>query len=134
MNDKKEYTISEAAGIIGVSASALRYYDREGLLPNVRKVSGKRVFSEADIASLRVLECLKATGMSIRDIREYFDLARQGDATLEERYAIILRQKEIVNRQIAFLNDNLRELNRKEQYYKQILSTAAGSGHEGGRN
>ena len=40
----KTYSISEVASMMGVAPSTLRYYEKEGLLPNVKRVNGKRVF------------------------------------------------------------------------------------------
>lgn len=41
------YTISQVAQMMGVAPSTLRYYDKEGLLPNVKRVNGIRVFEDA---------------------------------------------------------------------------------------
>ena len=68
---------------MGVPASTIRYYDKEGLLPFVGRSSGGiRVFTEKDFEWLRIIECLKKTGMSLKDIREYIELAMQGDETI----------------------------------------------------
>lgn len=66
------YTIGEAAKMLGVAPSALRYYDKEGLLPFVeRSESGLRMFTESDMDWLKVIQCLKATGMTIKGIRTF---------------------------------------------------------------
>ena len=65
------YTIGEMAKMLGVPASTLRYYDKEGLLPFVARSSGGiRQFRENDIEWLRVIGCMKKVGMSIKDIRQ----------------------------------------------------------------
>lgn len=65
------YTIGELAKMLGVPASTLRYYDKEGLLPFVARSSGGiRQFRENDIEWLRVIGCMKKAGMSIKDIRQ----------------------------------------------------------------
>ena len=82
----KEYTIKEAADMMGVPASTLRYYDQEGLLPFVeRRASGYRIFHEKDIDMLRVIDCLKKTGMSIREIRKFSKWLEQGDDSVKQR-------------------------------------------------
>ena len=64
------YTIGELAKMLGVPASTLRYYDKEGLLPFVARSSGGiRQFRESDI-EWRVIGCMKKAGMSIKDIRQ----------------------------------------------------------------
>lgn len=58
------YTVGEMAKRLGISASALRYYDREGLLPFVeRSGSGMRMFKDSDYEWLQIIECLKKTGI-----------------------------------------------------------------------
>lgn len=80
------YTVGEMARRMGVPASTIRYYDKEGLLPFVGRSSGGiRVFTEKDFEWLRIIECLKKTGMSLKDIREYIELAMQGDETIARR-------------------------------------------------
>lgn len=74
------YTISEIAEKMGVSVFTLRFYDKEGLLPFVERINGRRVFKDEDFAWLRVISCLKTTGMPIREIREYIALCSGGDA------------------------------------------------------
>ena len=76
------YTIKEASDITGIPATTLRYYDKEGILPFLeRKESGHRMFSEQDLSMLRIIECLKCTGMSIKDIRQYAALVQQMGAS-----------------------------------------------------
>ena len=68
------YTIGDMAKMLGVPASTLRYYDKEGLLPFVARSSGGiRQFRESDIEWLRVIGCMKKAGMSIKDIRQYLE-------------------------------------------------------------
>ena len=57
------YTIGEAAALTGISVSALRYYDREGMFPGMRRTAGgSRIFSEQELSTLRVIHCLKIGG------------------------------------------------------------------------
>lgn len=53
------YSISEIAKMMKVQPSTLRYYDQMGLFPNIKRVNGRRVFSEEDFKWLRVLKCMK---------------------------------------------------------------------------
>ena len=117
----KTYSISEVASMMGVAPSTLRYYEKEGLLPNVKRVNGKRVFEEKDFDWLRVLNCLKNTGMPIRRIKEYVKLSQMGDASLETRYALIKQQREYVQDQIDRLNYYMEELDYKDWYYRTAI-------------
>ena len=77
------YTVGEMAKLLGVPASTLRYYDKEGLLPFVeRSPGGMRMFQEKDYEWLQVIGCLKKTGMPLKNIRTYIDMAMQGDETI----------------------------------------------------
>ena len=70
------YTVGEMARFLNVSASTLRYYDKEGLLPFVeRSNSGIRMFSDKDYEWLKIIECLKKSGLSIKEIRSYIDIS-----------------------------------------------------------
>ena len=98
------YTVGEMARRLGVPASTIRYYDKEGLLPFVGRSSGGiRVFTEKDFEWLRIIECLKKTGMSLKDIREYIELAMQGDDTIGERLALFEHQREVLREQMEQL-------------------------------
>lgn len=79
-------TVGEMAKILDIPASTLRYYDKEGLLPFVeRSPGGIRMFRDSDIEWLRVIGCMKKAGMSIKDIRQYIELALKGDDTIKLR-------------------------------------------------
>lgn len=120
------YTVGEMAKRLGVASSTLRYYDREGLLPFVeRSGNGVRVFKESDYEWLQVIACLKKTGMALKDIRLFVEMAMEGDETIEERLALISRQKAAVEEKIATLNDTLHTLEFKEWYY--TIAKAAGT-------
>ena len=80
------YTVGEMAKLLDIPASTLRYYDKEGLLPFVERSSGGiRMFRESDFEWLQIIGCMKKAGMSIRDIRQYIQLAMQGDDTIDTR-------------------------------------------------
>lgn len=116
------YTIKEVAEIMGVTPSALRYYDQQGLLPMIGRKNGKRIFEDEDFKWLRVLNCLKNTGMPIKKIKQYVDLAQEGDGTLAERHALITEQKAQILDQITKLNHYLQEIEFKEWYYETAIA------------
>lgn len=113
------YSIGEVSEMLNISISTLRYYDKEGLLPLVNRTSGNiRVFDETDVECLKMIECLKTTGMQLKDIKLFFDWCEEGDSTIEKRYNLFLEQKEKTERQIAFLQDALDRVNYKCEYYR----------------
>ena len=119
------YTISEAAQKTGLPPSTIRYYDKEGLLPNIKRKNGIRVFEDMDLRLMGLLTCLKNTGMPIKRIRDYVELTSKGDDTLRERYEIIKAQRQFVLDQIEQLQYSREELDFKDWYYNKAL--AAGS-------
>ena len=88
------YSISEIAEMMNVAPSTIRYYDKIGLLPNIKRKNGIRVFEDEDFEWLRVLNCLKNTNMPLAKIKEYGELVKYGDSSLAERYELIKEQKE----------------------------------------
>lgn len=113
------FTVGEMAKLLGVPTSTLRYYDKEGLLPFVeRSPGGMRLFQEKDYEWLQVIECLKKTGMPLKDIRVYVDMAMRGDSTIDDRLKLILKQREAVLAQMADLQKTLDTLEFKRWYYE----------------
>ena len=120
------YTVGEMAKLLGVTASTLRYYDKEGLLPFVERSScGIRMFRESDIEWLRVIECMKKAGMSIKDIRQYIELALKGDDTIELRLMMFRRQKEVLQQKMAEMQHTMAMVEYKCWYYE--TAKAAGT-------
>ena len=94
------YTIGDIAKMMNVSIHTIRYWDKEGLFPLVKRVNGIRIFEDKDFPWLRMLNCLKNINMPIKKIKKYVDLALQGDITLKERYQLILEQEDSIEEQI----------------------------------
>lgn len=115
------YSIKQVADMMGVTTATIRYYDSEGLLPNVKRVNGRRIFEDEDFKWLRVLNCMKKINMPIKKIKEYVELAQKGDSTLQEMYNLILEQKKAIQKKIQNLNMCLNEFKFKEWYYKTAI-------------
>ncbi|MFR3493447.1 MAG: MerR family transcriptional regulator [Blautia sp.] len=75
------------------SVSTLRYYDKEGPFPDMMRVSGVRKFSDRELETLRVIECLKKSGMEIKDIRQFIEWCAMGKETYPQRRAMFQRQR-----------------------------------------
>lgn len=124
------YTIKEVSEMLNVPATTIRYYDKQGLIPFIkRKQSGYREFTEKDIGSLKIIECLKKTGMPLKEIKQYFLWALQGDKSLNERYDMFLERKEIVEEEINELKKTLEVINFKCWYYKTAIAAGTESIH-----
>lgn len=113
------YTVGEMARMLHVPASTLRYYDKQGLLPFVeRSPGGIRVFKDSDFEWLRIIECMKKAGMSLKDIRIYIELAMQGDSTIDARLAMFRRQREAILAQMEELRQTLETVEYKCWFYE----------------
>ena len=113
------YSIGDISKMLNISISALRYYDKNGLLPLVNRSSGNiRVFDDTDVECLRMIECLKNTGMPLKDIKQFFEWCEEGDSTIDQRYELFMHQKEKTEKQISLLQNALKRINYKCEFYK----------------
>lgn len=120
------YSIGEAAEKTGLSTYTLRYYDKEGLLPMVERSSGGvRMFKENDFGWLRLIECLKASGLSIKEIKQYIDWYMEGDSTLEQRRNLFYNRKRAVEEQMAKLQKTLNAVSYKCWFYDTAVQTGS---------
>lgn len=118
------YSIKQAAAKFGITEHTIRYYDKEGLLPFLkRRESGIRSFSKNDMDWLQLICCLKNTGMQIKQIKQYIDWCVQGNETVEIRRQMFIRHREDVLNQIADLQKYLETINYKIKYYDERCCT-----------
>lgn len=115
------YSIGEISKMFQLPISTLRYYDKEGLFPHLKRVNGVRQFSESEIETLRVIDCLKKSGLEIKEIKEYMSLCSLGNTTLKQRKEIFEKQKEEVLQGMEKLQKVLSMLNYKCWYYDQAI-------------
>lgn len=116
-----EYTIGQIANMFGLAISTLRYYDKEGLFGEIERKSTVRKFHEKDIETLRVIQCLKKSGLEIKEIKYFMDLCKKGKDTYAERKEIFEKQKAKVIQEIKNLNETLDMINFKCWYYEKAI-------------
>ena len=116
------YTIGQVSEMFSLPVSTLRYYDKEGLFPHMERVSGIRRFSEREVETLRVIECLKKSGLEIKDIKQFMEWCTQGSATYEKRLELFERQKQCVEAEMERLEHTMGMLRYKCWYYQQAIS------------
>lgn len=122
-----QYSIGELAALTGISPSTLRYYDKEGFFPDLnREQSGARIFTDREVGLLKIIECLKATGMSIKDIKQFIDWRDGGDATLGQRKNLFHERLKVVEEQL----ENLRKIRETLLYKCWYYDTAVDLGSE----
>lgn len=112
------YTIGEVSEMLDLPSSTIRYYDKQGLLPFLERESGIRKFSDGDISSLRLIDCLKKTGMPIKDIQQFSVWLQQGDDSIKERMELFQERRRIVEQQMKDLEKTLELIEHKCWYYE----------------
>ncbi len=116
------YTVGQAAAMLGVAPSTLRYYESQGLLPSLKRTdSGRRVFSDTDIEACRIIECLKQSGLSLTDVKRFMDMTVEGDASLADRLALFQARRESLTREIEDMQRVLNVLEFKCWYYGRAV-------------
>jgi len=84
-------TIGDVARQAGLAASAIRFYEKTGLLPKATRSSGQRRYDESILPRLALLEWAKGCGFTLDEIRELFGKA--GEAPLSQRMQKLCGQK-----------------------------------------
>ena len=115
------YSIGQVSEMFDLPISTLRYYDKEGLFPNLQRTSGIRKFSDREIETLRVIECLKKSGLEIKDIKQYMEWCEQGNATYQQRKELFEKQIESVESEMERMKGVLALLKYKCWYYEQAI-------------
>jgi DNA-binding transcriptional MerR regulator len=113
-------TISETAKRLGLSPHTLRYYEKIGLIRDVERASGRRVYTDRDLIWLEFVLRLKATGMSLARIKRYADLRYKGDGTVSKRKAMLLSHRQDLESAIDRLTSNLVALDHKIELYEAM--------------
>lgn len=115
-----EYSIHQVSEKMKIRPTVLRFYEKEGLLPSVRRSkSGIRRYSAEDLEWLGLIVCLKNTGMSIKQIRDFVDLSMEGDGTLKTRCEMLLEHKRHVEAQIDEMHRHLDKVACKIEYFSR---------------
>ena len=116
------YTIGQISEIFSIPVSTLRYYDKEGLFPDLERQSGIRKFSDREIEALRVIECLKASGLEISEIKLFMEWTTEGRSSYAKRKQLFETRKEAVEKEIIQLQKTLDMLKFKCWYYETALA------------
>lgn len=112
--------IGEISKITGLSISTLRYYDKHGLLLNLNRTSsGIRTFTKQDLDTLKMINCLKSSGMKISEIKQFMQWCSEGDKSINKRLNMFYQQEKSINNQINTLNNSLKLIKFKQWYYEQ---------------
>ena len=115
-------TIAQVAKRYDLTADTLRYYERMGLLPGVKRTEGGiRDYDEDDCRWVEYIKCMRSAGVSVETLAEYVALFRQGSETIGARKALLLRQREQIAARIEELNEVLSKLDWKLDGYEERM-------------
>jgi DNA-binding transcriptional MerR regulator len=116
-------TIQRAAAETGLSADTLRYYERIGILPGIsRSESGHRRFSDDDMGWIKLVQCLRATGMPLEDLHHYAELVQVGDQTAAERLGLLEDHRRRILADLEELSIALELVDRKISGYAELVA------------
>lgn len=114
------YTIKEVSEKFHLNIPTLHYYEKEGLLPPIKRLpNGNREYTDKDLEWLALICCFRNTGMSISNIKHYFELCKLGKESVNERHKMLLAQKEHIQNEIEVLKASLITINKKINYYEK---------------
>ena len=117
-------TVGMAAKVTGLRASAIRYYERHGLLRPSRLVNGYRVYDEETIQGLRFLRQAQSLGFSLKEIKQLLDVAHHGQRPCK-------RVREVARQHLADIDLKIRELRYLHKRLSNLLTgQAPASGDE----
>lgn len=117
------YTVKEVSKLLDLTEHTVRFYTDKGLVPSVKRdKNNKRLFDLESINWLIGVKFLKQCGMSVEDIKSYVDLCLEGNSTIQERYEIILKQKEIAQVQLDEAKRTVKYMEEKASHYLDIIN------------
>ena len=120
------HTIGQVSEMFHLPISTLRYYDKEGFFPNLVRKGNIRYFSDNELEALRIIECLKRSGLEIKDIKQFFEWVAEGSSTYTKRKELFEHRKATVKEEVKQLEKTLAMLEFKCWYY----DTAIADGNE----
>lgn len=116
------YTIGQVSEMLGIPVSTLRYYDKEELFPNLERKGNIRWFGDNELEALRIIDCLKASGLEIKDIKQFFAWVNEGSSSYAKRKELFEARKSAVEAEIQSLQKTLALLEFKCWYYETALA------------
>lgn len=115
------YTIGQVSGMFHLPISTLRYYDKEGFFPQLVRNGNIRYFSDTELEALHVIECLKSSGLEIKEIKQFFHWVMEGPASYPDRKQLFETRRAAVLAEMARLEKTLAMLEFKCWYYDRAI-------------
>lgn len=116
--------IAEVCEKYGLSADTLRYYEKEGVIPHVKRgKNGIRDYSQEDCAWIELAKCMRGAGLPVEVVAEYRRLFMEGDSTISARRNLLVEQREVLLEQRKAVDETLKRLNYKISKYDEAVKT-----------
>lgn len=113
-----QFTIGQIAEKTKLSIHTLRFYEKEGLVPFIkRNSSGYRLYEEEHVNWIRFLNCLRETGMPISKMKEFVSLTLKRDESEEQQIKMLVEQRRIIENQVNTLVSYMNMINKKIEMY-----------------
>lgn len=117
------HSMKDITAQTGISYETLKFYCNEGLIPNVqRNENNHRVFTDENLEWINSLTCLRNTGMTIREMKQFAKLIVAGDSTIPCRLEILDAKRAQINLEISKLEHSLAYIDAKEKFYNELLT------------
>ena len=117
-------TIKEVSEKFGLSQDTLRYYERVGMIPPVKRTRGGiRDYDEAALGWVELAKCMRSAGLSVEAMVEYVRLSQEGDGTFAARLDLLTEQRELLLLQKAQIETTLKRLDYKIGKYREAVRT-----------
>ena len=116
-------TIGEVSKKFNITEDTLRYYEKIGLIRDVKRTNGIRSYDENDILTIEFIICMRSAGLSIEFLSQYLTLLRSGDETIDERKNLLIEQRKLLIDRISDMNKTLKRLDYKIEIYDKMMKT-----------
>lgn len=116
------YSPKEVCEKLSIPYETLRFYCREGLIPNIhRDKNNWRVFDDRNVNWIEGLLCLRRCDMSLKDMKQYMNLCLKGKESIPERKMMLQKTREELLAKQKELQEALDYIDDKQKYYDDVL-------------
>lgn len=117
------YMIKDVTERLNMTVHTIRHYTNAGLVPNLsHDENGNRLFDDESLNWLTAARFLRESGLTIAEIKHYFDLCLEGDTSIQERYNILVKLKKQTDAELKLIKERAKCITEKVNHYKYILN------------
>lgn len=113
-------TIKEVSKKYDISEDTLRYYEKIGLLPPIKRKNGIRNYDENSCKWIEFTKCMRKAGLTIESLIQYMNLFREGTKTVAARKELLIEQRKILLDKQKALQETIEHLDYKIKLYEEI--------------